>query len=217
MKPVDIPQIMKVLRKEVVRYERPVVGSLTLKATPFKVLIACLLSLRTKDEVTEPAALRLFAEGGTAQKLASMDVRRIEKLIYPVGFYKRKAVGIKQVARILLSDYSGKVPDTIEELVKLPGVGRKTANVVVVSGFGKSGIAVDTHVHRLTNRWGYVRTRSPDETEMALREKLPKRYWIGFTDTLITWGKNVCKPVSPLCSGCKIRNLCNRIGVKVSR
>ncbi|MBW2968249.1 endonuclease III [Candidatus Woesearchaeota archaeon] len=208
---------MKVLRQEVIRYERPVVGNMTLKSTPFKVLIACLLSLRTKDETTEPAAKRLFTEAGTAKKLAVMPVSRIEKLIYPVGFYKRKAAGVREVARILLEEYRGNVPDTIDELLKLPGVGRKTANVVVVSGFGKPGIAVDTHVHRLTNRWGYVQTQSPEETEVALRAKLPTRYWTGFTDTLITWGKNVCKPVSPHCSNCKIRKWCNRVGVAKSR
>jgi endonuclease III len=149
--------------------------------------------------------------------MAKLPVRTIERAIYPVGFYRTKARVILQICRDLLDRFGGDVPDEIDQLLTLKGVGRKTANLVVTLGFNKPGICVDTHVHRISNRLGYVKTRTPDETEVALRAKLPRRYWIGFNDLLVAFGQNVCAPVSPKCSGCPVRALCPRIGVTASR
>lgn len=180
-------------------------------------LIACLLSLRTQDTTTGPAAARLFALADTPEAMLRLSARRIERAIYPVGFYRTKARVIRGLCRDLLERFDGRVPDDIDALLTLKGVGRKTANLVVTLGFDKPGICVDTHVHRISNRLGYVRTRTPDETEMALRGKLPRRYWIGYNDLLVTFGQNVCAPVSPKCSGCPVAGLCPRVGVRTSR
>ncbi|HYE92247.1 MAG TPA: endonuclease III [Terriglobales bacterium] len=185
--------------------------------SPFRVLVACLLSLRTQDTTTGPAAARLFALADTPAAMARLPVRTIERAIYPVGFYRTKARVIAQLCRDLLERFGGTVPDDIDALLTLKGVGRKTANLVVTLGFAKPGICVDTHVHRISNRLGYVRTRTPDETETALRARLPRRYWIGFNDLLVTFGQNVCAPVSPKCSACPVRPLCPRVGVTTSR
>ncbi len=184
---------------------------------PFRVLIACILSLRTQDTTTGPAAARLFALGDTPAALLRLSARRIERAVYPVGFYRTKARVILGLCRDLLERFDGTVPDTIDALLTLKGVGRKTANLVVTMGFAKPGICVDTHVHRISNRLGYVRTRTPDQTEMALRAKLPRRYWIGYNDLLVTFGQNLCAPISPWCSACPVRPLCPRVGVSSSR
>jgi len=184
---------------------------------PFRVLIACLLSLRTQDSTTGPAAARLFALADSPRTMLTLPARRIERAIYPVGFYRTKARVILGLCRDLLARFGGHVPDEIDALLTLKGVGRKTANLVVTLGFDKPGICVDTHVHRISNRLGYVRTRTPDETEMALRGKLPRRYWIGYNDLLVTFGQNVCAPVSPKCSACPVARLCPRVGVRTSR
>jgi len=184
---------------------------------PFRVLIACLLSLRTQDTTTGPAAARLFALADTPRAMLELSARRIERAIYPVGFYRTKARVILGLCRDLLARFDGRVPDDIDALLTLKGVGRKTANLVVTMGFDKPGICVDTHVHRISNRLGYVRTRTPDETETALRAKLPPRYWIGYNDLLVTFGQNVCAPVSPKCSACPVASLCRRVGVRTSR
>jgi endonuclease-3 len=185
--------------------------------SPFRVLIACILSLRTQDTTTGPAAARLFALGDTPAALLRLSAHRIERTVYPVGFYRTKARVILGLCRDLLDRFDGAVPDTIDALLTLKGVGRKTANLVVTMGFGKPGICVDTHVHRISNRLGYVRTRTPDQTEMALRAKLPHRYWIGYNDLLVTFGQNLCAPISPRCSACPVHPLCPRVGVRVSR
>ena len=184
---------------------------------PFRVLIACLLSLRTQDTTTGPAAERLFALADTPRTMLALTAKQIERAIYPVGFYRTKARVIRDICRDLLDRFGGRVPDDIDALLTLKGVGRKTANLVVTLGFAKPGICVDTHVHRISNRLGYVRTRTPDETEMALRAKLPRRYWIGYNDLLVTFGQNVCAPVSPKCSACPVSALCPRIGVTTAR
>jgi len=184
---------------------------------PFRILIACLLSLRTKDETTGPAAERLFALARTPQTMLRLTPRRIERLIFPVGFYRTKARVIRGVCRDLLARFGGKVPDDLDTLLTFKGVGRKTANLVVTVAFGRPGICVDTHVHRISNRLGYVKTKSPEQTEMALREKLPKRYWIEYNDLLVSFGQNICKPLSPRCSTCPVRASCYRIGVTRSR
>ncbi|MCL5124172.1 MAG: endonuclease III [Deltaproteobacteria bacterium] len=185
--------------------------------SPFEVLVATILSLRTKDEVTRSASKRLFEKVSTPAELIALSESQIAETIFPVGFYKTKAKTLIELCKKLLNDYEGNVPDDLDELLKLKGVGRKTANLVMTLGFGKLGVCVDTHVHRISNRVGYVKTRTPEQTEMALREKLPKKYWIEYNDLLVTWGQNVCRPISPLCSKCAILNYCCRIGVNRSR
>jgi len=206
------------IRSEYPKYRMPIVTELVKKnRDPYRVLISCLLSLRTKDEVTSLAQERLFREADTPQRMIEMKTERIEELIYPVGFYRNKARVVKDVSRTLIEEYRGRVPDDLDELLKLKGVGRKTANLVITMGYDKPGICVDTHVHRITNRFGYVKTGTPDETEMELRKKLPGEHWIEINDLLVTWGQNICKPVSPLCSGCVVLDLCERKGVQKSR
>ena len=213
MKKVDIDKVVSVLKKEVKRqnFTIPIVTQVSITGKPFLVLISTMLSLRTKDQVTADACNRLFAVADTPEKLSKLAVGRIEKLIYPVGFYKTKAPKIKEVSRRIIDEYDGKVPDSIDELLLFDGVGRKTANLVLGLGFGVPAICVDTHVHRISNRLGYVRTKVPDETEQVLRSKLPKKHWIVYNDLLVTWGQNVCVPISPWCSKCAIEKLCNKI------
>ncbi len=215
MHPKDIHAVVRILKTEATQWQVPVVGHYA--DSPFTVLISCLLSLRTQDKTTHAASERLFQMAQDPQKMAALPAATIEKTIYPVGFYKTKAVNIKEICRILLSRYDGQVPDDLDELLKLPGVGRKTANLVVTIGYGKAGICVDTHVHRITNRWGYVQTKTPEKTEMALREKLPRRYWLIINDLLVAYGQNICKPISPYCSRCRIRLYCAQTGVERSR
>ncbi|MBN1544215.1 endonuclease III [Candidatus Woesearchaeota archaeon] len=217
MKAVRIGRIIPILKKEIEGFHMPIVSEIALRKDPFTVLISCILSLRTKDETTAAASKRLFREAPTAKKLAAVPVKRIERLIYPVGFYKTKARRIRDIAQVLIDQYDSRVPNTIDELLKLHGVGRKTANIVVTIGFNKPGVAVDTHVHRISNRLGYVKTKTPEQTEFALRAKLPKKYWMVYNDLLVTWGQNICRPISPLCSRCAIREHCSRVGVGVSR
>jgi len=180
---------------------------------PYEILISTVLSLRTKDEVTMAASKRLFALAPDAESLMKTRVRSIEKAIYPVGFYKTKARSIKQIAREIVTRHGGRVPDTIEELLEFKGVGRKTANLVVTLGYGKPGICVDTHVHRISNRLGLIDTGTPDESEYALMKVLPRKYWIPYNELLVSFGQQVCKPISPHCSTCPLETLCPRIGV----
>jgi endonuclease-3 len=184
---------------------------------PFRILIACLLSLRTKDETTGPAADRLFGLADTPETMLRLKRKQIERVIFPVGFYRTKARVILGVCRDLLKRFAGKVPDELDALLTFKGVGRKTANLVVTMGFGKAGICVDTHVHRISNRLGYVKTKSPEQTEMALREKLPRRYWIEYNDLLVGFGQNICAPVSPFCSRCPVERRCHKVGVTKHR
>ena len=185
--------------------------------SPFRVLISCILSLRTQDSTTAQASHRFFALADTPQKMVKLSIKTIQKAIFPVGFYRTKAKVIREICRVLLRDYAGKVPDDIDELLKLKGVGRKTANLVVTLGYKKPGICVDTHVHRISNRWGYVKTTTPEKTEFALREKLPKQYWIEYNDLLVSFGQHLCRPISPVCSRCPVRKYCDRVGVTLSR
>ena len=181
--------------------------------SPFLVLISCILSLRTQDKTTLPASERLFALADTPQGLLKLTTRQIEKAIYPVGFYKTKAKVIHGICHDILEKFDGKVPNDIDTLILMKGVGRKTANLVMTEGFGVPAICVDTHVHRISNRFGYLRTKTPHDTEMVLRKKLPKKYWIEYNALLVTWGQNICKPVSPLCTQCGVRRYCARVGV----
>lgn len=215
----QIHAAIRIVKREIRRWQEPVVGVVARESDrdPFLILISCLLSLRTKDKTTGEASARLFTLARTPVAMLKLPLRKIEQAIYPVGFYRTKARSIHQICRRLLEAYGGTVPDSIDELVTLPGVGRKTANLVVTVGYGKPGICVDIHVHRITNRWGYIKTKTPEESEAALRKKLPKRYWMTFNDLLVPYGQNLCQPVSPLCSACRLTDLCNRVGVTRSR
>lgn len=210
----EIHQVMGILCEETRKFAAPVVTQISeTRRDPFQVLVATILSLRTKDEVTHPASHRLLARAGTPSELLALPESNIRKLIYPVGFYKSKARVLRDIARDLLERFDGRVPDNVEDLLSFRGVGRKTANLVVTLGYGKPGICVDTHVHRISNRLGYVSTRTPEETEFALREKLPLQYWIPYNDVLVTYGQNVCKPLSPYCSRCAVAPYCLKAGV----
>ncbi len=216
--PFPIEQALDTLERELTRFTPPLIDQMgEMSQTPFRILIATILSLRTKDTLTAVVAPRLFAVADTPAAMLALGVERIAELIYPVGFYRVKARQIVAICQILLERYGGEVPSDLDELLKLPGVGRKTANLVVTAGFGLPGICVDIHVHRICNRWGYVQTRTPEETEMALRARLPQRYWIPINRLLVTLGQNICHPTSPRCSICPIRDLCPRIGVTRSR
>jgi endonuclease-3 len=184
---------------------------------PYKVLVSCILSLRTKDETSYPASGRLFRLAQTPKAMVKLTPRQIQKAIYPVCFYRVKSKTILGISKRLLEEYGGKVPGTIDELLKFKGVGRKTANIVVTYGFNKPGIAVDTHVHRISNRLGLVKTKNPDETEFCLRKTLDQKYWIPINELLVRHGQAICKPISPMCSKCLIREYCKRVGVGKSR
>lgn len=214
MQTSDIHAAIRVLRREVRRWPEPVVGVVARESQdPFRILVACVLSLRTKDRTTAEASRRLFALATKPAAMLRLPQSRIERAIYPVGFYRTKARQIREICRRLLEAYAGRVPDSIDDLLTLPGVGRKTANLVVTVGYQKPGICVDIHVHRISNRWGYVKTKTPEQTEEALRKKLPARYWITFNDLLVPFGQNVCQPVSPYCSRCQLTAYCDRVGV----
>ena len=214
----NIDQVIRILKKEMQDLPDPSVTLVGKKwKDPFLVLISCILSLRTKDETTLPASERLFRVAVTPQDMLRLSHSEIEKLIYPVGFYRTKARVILGICRDVLEKFSGRVPNDINTLLTMKGVGRKTANLVLTEGFGLPGICVDTHVHRISNRLGYVRTKAPYDTEMMLRKKLPPKYWIDYNAILVTWGQNICKPISPLCSRCGIRSFCPRKGVGKSR
>ena len=218
MKVNEIHPAIRILRREVSKWQTPIVTVVAQSSeSPFHVLISCILSLRTQDATTAQASHRLFALANTPAEMLKLTARKIEKAIFPVGFYRTKAKNICAICRALLEKYSGKVPDEIDELLKLKGVGRKTANLVVTLGYRKPGICVDTHVHRISNRWGYVRTKNPKETEFALRAKLPTQYWIEYNDLLVTFGQHLCRPISPMCSRCQVKKYCARVGVGISR
>lgn len=213
----NIVEGLKKLKKAVRKFRTPSVTVIAKKNDPFAVLVSCIISLRTRDEVTELASARLFALAKLPAELLELSNAKIEKAIYPAAFYRNKTKSLKELCQVLVKEYSGKVPDKLEELLKLKGVGRKTANLTLILGHNKPGICVDIHVHRISNRWGYVKTKSPDETEMVLREILPKRFWKGYNDLLVSFGQNLCKPVSPFCSSCPVEDQCPKIGVNRSR
>lgn len=199
----DVPAITKISQQE--------------KNDPYLVLIGTLLSLRTKDETTEKAMEKLIKRAKTPQELLKIPEEELQKLIYPVGFFRIKSRTLRDVSEIIINKYGGQVPDSIDELLTIKGIGRKTANLVITEGFGKPGICVDTHVHRISNRLGVVSTKNPHETEESLRRVLPKQYWIIYNTLLVTFGKRICKPISPLCSTCSLSQICKNIGVGLHR
>lgn len=215
--PSNISEVLRRVRQTVRRWGAPVVVRRGGGKNPFHVLASCILSLRTRDAVTDAASSRLFVLANTPEKILSAKVRSIEKAIYPVAFYRVKTETLRYISRQLLEKHDGRVPDSIDELLQLKGVGRKTANLTLILGYGKPGICVDTHVHRIANRWGYVSTLTPDATESALREKLPKQFWKEINGLLVSFGQNICKPVSPICSTCPVAKYCKRVGVNKSR
>ena len=204
-----IEKVLEILDKEKNKWKAPVV-TLVSKRTrdPFQTLVSTILSLRTKDEVTAAATERLLKRVKKPEDLLKIPDEELEKIIYPVGFYRNKAKTLKKIAKILIEKYNGKVPDTLEELLKLPGVGRKTANLVLSESFGKDAICVDTHVHRISNRWGIVNTKTPEETEYALMKVLPRKWWKKYNSILVAFGQTICKPVGPKCNICPIRVYC---------
>lgn len=214
----EIHDAVRILRAAVEHWQSPAVTIVSQReGDPFKVLISCILSLRTQDKVTGEASARLFARADNPFRMVRIPLHELERLIYPVGFYRTKAKQILEICECLIARYEGLVPDDLQQLLELKGVGRKTANLVVTLGFQKAGICVDTHVHRICNRWGYVATATPDATEDALRLKLPAKYWIEINDLLVTFGQNQCTPLSPRCSTCPLYPLCDRVGVKKMR
>ncbi|MCL4479447.1 MAG: endonuclease III [Deltaproteobacteria bacterium] len=214
----DIVKIINILKKSYKAWNAPVVTVISRRChDPFKILISTILSQRTKDAVTLGASERLFNLAKDVKSIALLKEKQIRNAIYPVGFYRTKAKRIKLLSHVLINEFNGTVPDTIDDLIKLKGVGRKTANLVISLGYNKPGICVDTHVHRISNRFGYVRTKTPYDTEMALRRTLPERYWIIYNDLLVSLGQAICNPVSPRCSVCPVSGYCFKIGVIKSR
>lgn len=216
-----INEIFTLLKKEMKKHERPFVSKSKWEEiinTPFTTLISCILSLRTKDEVTDQASIRLLQNHNTPEKIIKLSKEQIQKMIYPVGFYKTKSKRIKEISKTLIEKYKSQVPEDFNELLKLNGVGRKTANIVMVYGFNKPGfIPVDTHCHRIPNRLGWIKTKNSDETEQELKKILPQKYWDDFNHLFVRFGQKICTPVSPFCSKCPIKKYCKKIGVNRSR
>ena len=209
-----LPKVLQILSKEVAGYAVPIVDLIAVQTKdPYKILVATILSARTRDETTAKAAARLFKEAPDLAGLAGLSEEQIAKLIFPVGFYKNKAGFLARLPGVLAREFHNQIPDEVDPLTRLPGVGRKTANLVVAVAFRRPAICVDTHVHRIMNIWGYVKTRNPLETEMALREKLPPRYWLTINSILVAFGQGTCKPVAPHCDRCVILRYCPQLGV----
>ena len=212
-----IDRMIQILARESKKWTTPIVTVIAESKDPYRVLISTLLSLRTKDETTAKASEQLFKLADAPRAMLRLRRKQIERAIFPVGFYHTKAKRILEISKRLLDEYDGRVPDEIDELLKLKGVGRKTANLVVTLGYGKLGICVDTHVHRISNRLGIVKTKTPEQTEFALRKILPKKYWIQYNDLLVSFGQSLCRPTSPWCSKCPIESDCPKIAVVRSR
>ncbi|WP_456381579.1 endonuclease III domain-containing protein [Persephonella sp.] len=212
-------KVLQILEKEFPKWNAPVVSLMARRdsRTPYQILISTIISLRTKDEVTAEASERLFKLADNPYDMLRLSEDEIAKAIYPAGFYRNKAKTIREISRILVEKYGGNVPDTLDELLKLPGVGRKTANLVLALSFNKPAICVDVHVHRISNRLGIVSTKTPEETEKQLMEKVPRKYWSKINDLLVAFGQTICKPVSPYCSRCPVAHLCEKNGVERHR
>jgi endonuclease III len=215
-----IDRIFSLLKQQLHAYTQPIVSrkKKEIPDTPFITLISCLLSLRTKDKVTAQASRRLLTKYNTPEKIIKLTEKQIEALIYPVGFYKTKAKRIKEISRTILDKYQGQVPEEFDELLTLKGVGRKTANIVMVYGHKKPGyLPIDTHCHRIPNRLGWIKTKTPEDTEHALKKILPSEHWDDFNDLFVTFGQTICVPISPFCSRCYVEQYCKKVGVSTSR
>jgi endonuclease-3 len=212
-----ITETIQRIQKQVREYTVPIVTVVSKKSDPYLVLISCILSLRTKDATTAQACRRLFRIAHTPRAMAAFARTKLERIIYPVGFYHTKAKHILAISRRIIDEYGGKVPDRLDALLAFKGVGRKTANLVLGLGFGIPAICVDTHVHRISNRLGWVCTRTPEQTELALEKIVPRKYWIALNTALVTFGQNLCLPVSPWCSRCAVCTRCKRVGVSRAR
>ncbi len=216
--PFNIDRFVDTLKTHYRNWDAPVITLIASHGgSPFEILVSTILSLRTKDEVTAKAARRILARAKTPAEMRRLDPKTIEKLIYPVGFYPTKAKQLRRISQILIEKYDSQVPDRMDALLALPGVGRKTANLVLVEGFGQEAICVDTHVHRISNRIGYVHTTSPEKTEFALRDKLPRKHWVQYNELLVAFGQVICRPISPWCSRCPVEDMCPRMNVKKTR
>ncbi|MBN1413273.1 MAG: endonuclease III [Spirochaetales bacterium] len=212
---IDVKKTIRILKKHLAKTQLPSVSQVAEEtADPFRILVSTIISLRTKDQVTMEASGRLFDVIKTPADLARLTHKRIERLIYPAGFYKTKAKTLKKIAGILIDKYDSAVPDTEEQLLSLPGVGRKTANLVLNLGFGIQAVCVDTHVHRVSNRLGWVKSKKPEETERQLMEILPGKEWIAINELLVQFGQTVCRPVGPKCDACPVFLYCKRVGVE---
>ena len=209
-----IGEVLSIIEKQVAEISDELAVETSGKRDPFKVLVSCILSLRTREETTRDAASRLFQFISTPADILQSTTEKIQNAIYPVGFWKTKTKTLQQIATVLLSNHGGSVPSDLDELLTLPGVGRKTANLVISVAFDKPGICVDTHVHRIMNRLGFVATKTPEQTEWALRSKLPLEFWKRVNRLLVLFGRNICVPISPRCSTCEVKGLCERNGVK---
>lgn len=214
----QIEEVIKILKKEQQNWKVPVVTLIALNSKdPFKILLSTIISLRTKDEVTIESSKRLFNLIKKPKDIFKIEVEEIEKAIYPCGFYRRKAIQIKEICEIISKKYKGIVPNNLNSLLEFKGVGRKTANLVLSQGYNLPAICVDIHVHRISNRLGIIKTKTPEETENSLIEKLDKKYWIEYNCLFVAFGQSICKPISPYCSKCPVFKYCKKINVKTSR
>jgi endonuclease-3 len=204
----DLAKVIDLVEAEVGKYREPIVTRVSRRRDPYQVLVSCILSLRTKDETTAKASGKLFHRAKTPEGMVKLSEEEIGSMINPVNYYKTKAKNIKRISRILIERYGSRVPEDFDKLMELPGVGRKTANIVTVFGFGKMGMPVDVHCHRIPNRLGWVKTKTPEQTEFALRKLIPRTHWMKFNDVFVTFGQNICKPVRPLCEKCPVTKYC---------
>ncbi len=205
----EIAEVIDIVEQDTRKYRETALMGVSRRRDPYQVLVSCIISLRTRDETTSAASARLFSRAATPEDMLRLSAEEIGSLIKPSNYYKTKARNILKISHILVNDYDSRVPGTIGELLKLPGVGRKTANIVVVFGHGKMGMPIDTHCHRIPNRLGWVHTKTPEQTEAKLRELIPRTHWMKFNDIFVTFGQNVCKPVRPLCNKCPVTKYCN--------
>ena len=219
MKPKKMPIVMKILEKHFDCRRKTTLNRMKKSEKPdaFKILISCLLSLRTQDKNTEASSKKLFAVADTPVKIIKLPMKKLEKLIFSSGHYKKKARTLKHVSKVLIKKYKGRVPDDKQELLNIKGIGPKTANIVLAFAYAQDVLPIDTHCHRIPNRLGWVKTKKPEETEKQLEKILPKRYWNEFNGIFVLFGKTICQPISPWCSKCPIRKYCKKIGVKKSR
>lgn len=213
----NISKILKIMEREARKRNAPVFKVESARSTSFQSLVFVMLSARTKDASTLNAVGKLFKMAKTPEKIAKLRTSRLETLLYGVGFYRVKAKNLKKMCRMLIDDFDGAVPDNLENMLKLPGIGRKSANIVLARHFNKHVVGVDTHVNRISNRLGLVRTKKPEQTEKALMKKIPQKYLRDLNKIFVAYGQTICQPISPWCSICRINNICPRIGVKKSR